>query len=211
MVVSSRADRAAEPVGFADGLDVGNEGVGEGGPTPTTDLDLKNPRGLGLGVGGDKPRHRFCSQLGQTHMVFALAYVEGPPCLGRRKQALMKGSCGWAAGSHLFCSRHQRPEEWLSSPEGHDHPSWSLQCREARSQWPEPMRGECCSPHPSRHDISGLASETFSLPRPTPCHRASSILPSDTRGEKKKIKRVDCRGSRAEQLQSSPWNTSRSS
>lgn len=53
--------------------------------------------------------------------------------LGWRKQALMRGSCGRAAGSHLFCFQHQRPEKRLFSPEGHGHPSWSLHCQEAGS------------------------------------------------------------------------------
>lgn len=51
---------------------------------------------------GEKSRARFCSQLWLTHMVFALASLAGPPCPGRRKQALMEGSCGQAASS--ICS-----------------------------------------------------------------------------------------------------------
>lgn len=79
---------------------------------------------------GEKSRARSCSQLWLTHMVFAPAYLEGPPCPGRRKQALMEGSCGRAARSICSAFQHQRPAKGLSSPEGHGHPSWSYTAKE---------------------------------------------------------------------------------
>ena len=76
--------------------------------------------------------------------------------LGRRKQALMRGSCGRAAGSHLFCFQHQRPEKRLSGPEGHGHPSWRLHRREARSPWPVAAHSVRRIPPPLSSTISWL-------------------------------------------------------
>lgn len=108
--------------------------------------------GLGSRSGVEKSRARFCSQLWRTHLVFAPAYLAGPPCPGLEEEALMRGSCGRAAGSHSFCFQHQRPEKRLSSPEGHGHPSWRLHRQEARSPWPAPVHsGSPNNPPPPHH------------------------------------------------------------
>lgn len=89
----------AEPKGLADGLDTG----GVERDTLIVDPVFRNKGMLSGGwAQGEKSRARFCSQLWLTHMVFALASLAGPPCPGRRKQALMEGSCGQAASS--ICS-----------------------------------------------------------------------------------------------------------
>ena len=41
--------------------------------------------GQGRRSGGEKSRARFCSQLWRTHLVFALAYLAGPPCPGPKE------------------------------------------------------------------------------------------------------------------------------
>ena len=41
--------------------------------------------GQGSRSGGEKSRARFCSQLWRTHLVFALAYLAGPPCPGPKE------------------------------------------------------------------------------------------------------------------------------
>lgn len=38
--------------------------------------------GLASRAGSEKSRARFCSQLWQEHLVFAPAYLAGPPCPG---------------------------------------------------------------------------------------------------------------------------------
>ena len=80
--------------------------------------------------------------------------------LGWKKPALMRGSCGQAAGSHLFFFQHQRPEKRLSSPESHDHPSWRLHRREARSPWPAPVLStrRTFSPFPAQFPGCGFGN-----------------------------------------------------
>lgn len=116
-------------------------------PIKTSDTGLKSQGEVGWGLGsrsgGEKSRAKFCSQLWQTHLAFAPLTSRVHLVLGWRKQAVMRGSCGRAAGSHLFCFQHQRPKKRLSSPEGHDHPSWRLRCQEARSLWPASVHSAC--------------------------------------------------------------------
>lgn len=133
--------------------------------------------GLGSRSGVEKSRARFCSQLWRTHLVFAPAYLAGPPCPGLEEEALMRGSCGRAAGSHSFCFQHQRPEKRLSSPEGHGHPSWRLHRQEARSPWPAPVHsGSPNNPPPTtttHTPLPGTISwlQLWNLPlHPVPSH-----------------------------------------
>lgn len=133
---------------------------------------LQNPAGrtggpLGEGRGARSQEQGFAASghiwclprlTAQVHLV-----------LGRRKRALMRGSCGRAAGSHLFCFRHQRPEKRVSSPEGHGHPSWRLHCQEARSWWPVPACWVQRPPlPPPPHDFLATALETSPPPTLTP-------------------------------------------
>lgn len=63
-----------------------NGGSRERRPGKTSDSGLKSQGEVGWGLGsrsgGEKSRARFCSQLWQTHLAFAPAYLAGPPCPG---------------------------------------------------------------------------------------------------------------------------------
>lgn len=80
------------------------------------------------------------------------AHLAAAPAYLAAHLVLMRGSCGSAPGSHLFCFQHQRAEERPSSPEGHGHPSCGLHCQEAGSPrpMPAPPRVRSSSPLPSR-------------------------------------------------------------
>lgn len=134
-------------------------GCREGEARQTSDPGRKNWGPLGEGRGARSQEQGFAASghiwclprlTARVHLV-----------LGRRKRALMRGSCGRAAGSHLFCFQHQRPEKRVSSPEGHGHPSWRLHCQEARSWWPVPACWVQRTPlPPPPHDFLATALET---------------------------------------------------
>ena len=153
--------------------------------------------GPGSESGGEESRARVCSQLRPAHLAFAPASLVGPPRPRRRTRALMRGSWGRAAGSHLFCLQHQRPGKRLSSPEGHGHPSWRLHCQGARSPWPLPVgSGRTSPPTPSAPAFPApvpscsLGKFPSSTPPPTPgvvhgCPRISVTWDQEGRCERR--------------------------
>ena len=131
----------AERAGCADGSDVWGKvvGAGEGGPIPISDSGWENRGTSGEGRGARSQEQGSAASCGRHIWCLPRLTTRVHLVLGRRKQALMRGSCGRAAGSHLFCFRHQRLEKRLSSPKGHGHPSWRLHCQEAGSPRPAPV------------------------------------------------------------------------
>lgn len=163
--------------GVLTGLDTwGNVVVaGREGPFRRQKLAGRIGGTLGEGRGARSQEQGFAASCGRHIWCLPRLTARVHLVLGRRKQALIRGSCGQAAGSHLFCFRHQRPEKRLSSPEGHGHPSWRLHCQEARSPWPAPVGSVQRSPptpHPL-HNFLAAALETSPpptpIPTPTPC------------------------------------------
>lgn len=142
----------------------------ETGTKVTSDSDNPGTSGGGWEAAGERSGERGCAASCGGH-IWRLPWrpPRAPLVLGWRKRALMRGSCGRAAGTHLFCFQHQRPEKkWLSSPEGHGHPSWRLHCQEAGPH------GQCLLSARSPH-LPGMIS-CCSL-RAWPCTRPSRPAP----------------------------------